>query len=70
MTDLEPALQEELGYVPKAELVTQTPEDREQDHIGRELEIVERRTLAFIEAASAGPTGEGTVAKRRTVLSP
>ena len=66
IADLESPLEEEFSHVTKAELVAQAPEDGEQHDVGRELEIVEGRPRALIEAALAPPTGEGP--KPRAVL--
>ena len=42
-----------LWAMRETELVSQTPEDSEQDDIGWELEIVERCTGTFVETPSA-----------------
>src|SRR3970282_205346 len=41
VADLVAALQAELSHVAEAELVAQTPKNSEENHVGRELEIVE-----------------------------
>ena len=47
------ALKQEFGNVSQPELVAQPPEHGEQHDIGRELQFVERRTGAFVEAPLA-----------------
>ena len=64
VADLEPALQQELTDVAKAELIAQAPENGHQDDVGGELEIVEGEASALIEAAVTGPTGIGLVTQR------
>ena len=47
------ALQQKFGYVPQPELVAQTPEHGEQHDVRWELQFVEERAAAFIEASLA-----------------
>jgi hypothetical protein len=64
MRDLIATLQEQFGDIAESELVAQSPEDRQQDDIGGELEIVVGRTGTFVEATVARPTREPDVAPR------
>ncbi len=57
--------QEELGDIAEAELVSQTPEHREEHHVGRVLQFVEGCAGALIEPATASSAREALVAKRR-----
>jgi hypothetical protein len=59
---LKATLEQQLGDVTKAELVAQTPQHREQDHVRRVLEIVERRAGALVE--DGGGTGTRTSGSR------
>ena len=49
VADLEAALEEQLGDVPEAELIAETPEHGEQHDVGRVLEIVERGAGPLVE---------------------
>jgi hypothetical protein len=53
--DLIASLKEQFGNVAEPELVAQPPEDRQQDDVGGELEIIEGRAGALVEAAATGP---------------
>jgi hypothetical protein len=66
--DLVASLKEQFGDVAEPELVAQPPEDRQQDDIGGELEIVVGRTGTFVEATVARPTLEPVVAQGGTML--
>ena len=46
-------LEQKFGDVSQPELVAQTPENGEQDDVRRELQFVERRTGALVEASLA-----------------
>ena len=43
MRDLIPSLKEQFGDIAEPRLVAQPPEDRQQDDVGGELEIIEGR---------------------------
>jgi hypothetical protein len=62
------ALQEKLGDVSEPELVAQTLENREQDDVGGELEVVERRSRALVEPVAASSAREGLIAQPSTLL--
>src|SRR6476659_4018733 len=64
MGELEAAHQEHLGQITQAQLVAQPPEYNQQDNVGRKLQVIEGGASAFVEAALAVQTAEGTIAKR------
>ena len=68
--DVVAALQEQLGNVPQPELVAQAPQDGEEHDVGRVLQLVERCTRPFVEAAMAAGARESAVAERRPLLPP
>jgi hypothetical protein len=45
--------QEHRGPLTQAQPVAQSPEDNQQDNIGRELQVIEGSAAAFVEAALA-----------------
>ena len=51
MADGVTTLQQQLSDVPQPKLVAQTPEHREQHDVRWELQFVEHRTGAFVEAS-------------------
>jgi hypothetical protein len=52
-----------LGEISQAQLVPQSPEDNEKDHISRIFQEVERRSCALIEAVLASRATEHPIAK-------
>lgn len=60
--ELEAAVEHHLPQAMKAELVAETPTDREQDDVGRELEEVEGCRSPLLVLLPA-PTVEGVVAQ-------
>jgi hypothetical protein len=69
MCDRIPPLTEQFSDIAKAEFVTESPEDRQEDDVRRELEIVIGRARALVVAAMAGTTGEPAVTKGGTMLT-
>ena len=63
MRDLIAPLKEQFDDIAEPKLVAQAPEDRQQDDVGGELEIVEGRAGALIEAAVTRPTREPALAQ-------
>jgi hypothetical protein len=53
VANFETTLQKQLCHIAEAEFVPQTPEDSQQDDIGRKLKIVEWCTRSFIETPIA-----------------
>ena len=70
VADLEAALEEQLGDVPEAELIAETPEHGEQHDVDRVLEIVERGAGPLVEAPPAGLAAEPPGAERGAALAP
>ena len=62
--NLEPALEQQLGDVPEAQLVAEPPQHREEHDVRRVLEIVEGCAGSLLKAPPAGPAAEPPVAER------
>ena len=69
MRDLNTALEEHLCHVAETQLVAQTPQHREEHHVGRDLKMVERRAGSLVEATLARAAVEPPVAERRARLA-
>ena len=68
MRDLIASLKEQFCDVAEPKFVAQPPEDRQQDDVGGELEIVEGRAGALVEAAATRPTRERAVTQGGAAL--
>ena len=69
MRDLNTALEEHLCHVAETQLVAQTPQHREEHHVGRDLKMVEWRAGSLVEATLARAAVEPPVAERRARLA-
>jgi hypothetical protein len=64
VSKLEAALQEHLGQIAQAQLVSQPPQDDQHHNIGRELQMVELSGSALVKSAGAVGAFESGVTKR------
>jgi len=61
----EAALEEHLGHIPQAALITQAPQHHEQDDVSGGLHVIERRAGALVADPPAAGAAEGALAQRR-----